>query len=78
MLKNTRKRTALLLVVLFTMALATSSALATTYVASSQSNKFHYTSCRAAKRINQSNLITFSSRDEAINAGYSPCGICHP
>lgn len=78
MLRNARKRMALLLVVLFTMALATSSALATTYVASSQSNKFHYSSCRAAKRINQNNLITFGSREEAINAGYSPCGICHP
>ena len=78
MLSNTRKRISILLVVLFTMALATSTALATTYVASAQSNKFHYSSCRAAKRINQSNLITFSSRDEAINAGYSPCGICHP
>ena len=49
-----------------------------TYVASSKSNKFHEPSCSQAGRIKDSNKITFSSRDEAINSGYSPCGICHP
>jgi len=49
-----------------------------TYVASSDSNKFHYPYCTQAKRIKDSNKITFSSRDEAINTGYEPCGICYP
>lgn len=49
-----------------------------TYVASSNSNKFHDSSCSQAQRIKDANKITFSSRDEAINAGYEPCGICYP
>lgn len=50
----------------------------TTYVGSVNSDKFHYPSCSQAKRIKEGNKITFSSREEAINAGYSPCGICYP
>ena len=49
-----------------------------TYVASVNSDKFHEPSCSQAKRIKDGNRITFSSRDDAINAGYSPCGICYP
>ena len=49
-----------------------------TYVASSNSNKFHDPSCSQAKRINDANKITFSSRDEAVNAGYESCDICYP
>lgn len=49
-----------------------------TYVGSAQSNKFHYPGCRMAKKINEGNLITFSSREEAVNAGYIPCKVCHP
>ena len=48
------------------------------YVASSNSNKFHSQYCSQAHKINDANKITFSSRDEAVNAGYEPCGICHP
>lgn len=49
-----------------------------TYVGSVNSDKFHDPSCSQAKRIKDGNMITFSSRDDAINSGYSPCGICHP
>lgn len=49
-----------------------------TYVASSDSNKFHDPYCTQAKRIKDSNKITFSSRDEAISAGYESCEICNP
>lgn len=49
-----------------------------TYVASVNSDIFHDSSCTQAKRIKGSNKITFSSRDEALNNGYTPCGICHP
>ena len=48
------------------------------YVASSNSNKFHALSCSQASRIKDSNKITFSSREEAVNAGYTPCGLCKP
>ena len=49
-----------------------------TFVGSVNSDKFHYPSCSAAKKINDENKITFSSREDAINSGYSSCGICHP
>lgn len=49
-----------------------------TYVASTNSDKFHEPSCSQAKRIKEGNKITFSSREDAINAGYSPCSICCP
>lgn len=55
-----------------------SSNTAHTYVASGNSNKFHEPSCSQANRIKDSNRITFSTRDEAISAGYSPCNICNP
>lgn len=48
------------------------------FVGSAKSDKYHYPSCRAAKQIKSSNLVTFSSSAEAKAAGYVPCGICHP
>ena len=49
-----------------------------TYVGSVNSNKFHYPSCRYAGKIKPGNLITFSSREDAISRGYSPCKVCSP
>ena len=54
------------------------SAPAQTYIASAESDKFHKPRCRAAKKIDEANAIYFNSKDEAINAGYKPCGICKP
>jgi micrococcal nuclease len=48
------------------------------FVGSSKSDKYHYPSCSAAKKIKASNLVTFSSSATARAAGYSPCGKCHP
>lgn len=49
-----------------------------TYVGSSNSDKFHYPSCPHAKRIKDYNKVTFPSRDDAVNSGYSPCSVCNP
>lgn len=57
---------------------SSSSSSGVTYVGSVNSDKFHYPSCSQAKRIKDGNKITFSSRDDAIASGYSPCGICTP
>lgn len=70
MFKSTKKQIAILVLFLFTLLAATSTVLATTYVGSAKSDKFHYTDCRAAKRIKQGNLVYFYSREEALNAGY--------
>lgn len=56
--------------------LFTSTAFA--YVGNTSSRKFHYDNCRAASKIKTGNCTTFDSRDEAISAGYKPCGICRP
>jgi beta-lactamase superfamily II metal-dependent hydrolase len=48
------------------------------FVGSSKSNKYHYPSCSAAKKIKSANLVTFSSSADARAQGYVPCGICHP
>lgn len=48
------------------------------YVASANSHKFHYPSCRWGKKISDSNKVTFSSRSDAISQGYEPCKVCQP
>lgn len=48
------------------------------YEASSRSDKFHLPSCSSASRISEDNRLWFQTRDEAIAAGYSPCGKCDP
>lgn len=53
-------------------------AQSTKFVASSKSNKYHYTWCRSAKRISTRNLIEFGSAADAQKAGYLPCKVCKP
>ena len=48
------------------------------FVGSSKSDKYHYPSCSAAKKIKSANLVTFSSSADARAQGYVPCKICHP
>ena len=46
------------------------------YIGNRKSKKFHMTSCRTLPKEN--NRTYFSSRDEAIDKGYDPCGNCRP
>ncbi len=78
MFKHVKRQTAFILLLLFTLLMTMSTAFATTYVGSIKSDKFHYTYCRYADRIYESNKIYFSSRDEALNSGYIPCKVCRP
>ncbi|WP_298523182.1 hypothetical protein [uncultured Methanobrevibacter sp.] len=48
------------------------------YIGNSNSHKFHSSGCGDVNKMKDSNKVYFSSRDEAINSGYSPCGHCHP
>lgn len=50
----------------------------TTYVASAKTDKFHRPDCEWAQKISGSNKITYSSRDEAIASGKTPCSVCNP
>lgn len=48
------------------------------FVASRDSSKFHRTTCQWAQKISSKNKVRFFSREEAVKAGYKPCGICKP
>lgn len=51
----------------------------TAYVLNINSMKFHVPSCSAAARIKAENRQEYvGNREELIQQGYSPCGICHP
>lgn len=55
-----------------------SSGTSSSYVGNSNSGKFHAPGCGDVNKMKPSNKVYFSSRDEAVSAGYSPCGHCHP
>lgn len=48
------------------------------YVGNLNSGKFHAPGCGDVSKMKDSNKVYFSSRDEAVSNGYSPCGHCHP
>jgi len=48
------------------------------FVASKNSKVFHKPDCRWAKRIKPGNLVTYSTRNKAIEAGKRPCKFCKP
>lgn len=49
-----------------------------TYIANSNTHKFHYSSCRYADDIAPRNRVGYNSREEAIADGYVPCKVCNP
>ncbi|WP_253256508.1 MULTISPECIES: thermonuclease family protein [unclassified Neomoorella] len=54
------------------------SSSAAKYIGNSSSKKFHLPSCQWAKEISPRNRVEFTSRQEAISAGYQPCKVCRP
>lgn len=48
------------------------------FVGSSKSDKYHYPSCEWAQKIKPSNLVCFSSSEDARAHGYVPCKVCNP
>jgi len=48
------------------------------YCASSGSKIFHYCSCSYVDKIKSSNMVTFSTRKEAVDSGRRPCKRCKP
>lgn len=50
-----------------------------TYILNTNSHKFHDPSCSGVDKMKEENKETYTgSRDELIEQGYSPCGICKP
>lgn len=75
--KNIRILVLIILLAIFITA-SLSSAADYKYVGSVKSNKYHYSTCRWAKRIKSENMVTFESAKEALGAGYVPCKVCRP
>lgn len=48
------------------------------FVASKNSKVFHKADCRWVKRIKPKNIVTYSTRDKATEAGKRPCKFCKP
>lgn len=48
------------------------------YVGNANSHIFHKTSCDAICNMKEKNKVTFKSREDAVNSGYSPCKRCNP
>lgn len=48
------------------------------YVGNKNSHVFHLPSCGGVKSMNEKNKVIFSTREDAVNAGYTPCGSCNP
>lgn len=48
------------------------------YVINTSTKKFHRPSCRYVPKIAPKNYKTVSTRQEAINEGYTPCKVCNP
>lgn len=48
------------------------------YIGNKKSLRFHYPTCRSVTQMKDSNKVEFSSREEAIERGYIPCGDCNP
>ena len=51
----------------------------TEYVLNTNTKKFHKPSCSSVKQMKEKNkkVVTWT-RQEIIDAGYDPCGRCHP
>lgn len=50
-----------------------------TYILNVKTKKFHIPSCDSVNKMNEENKKEFfGTRDEAVSAGYAPCGSCNP
>jgi methylphosphotriester-DNA--protein-cysteine methyltransferase len=54
------------------------SILAQPYVGSKKSDKYHYTTCRWAKKINPENIVSFETIKDAEEAGDVASKVCRP
>ncbi len=48
------------------------------YVGSKTTKKYHRSSCSYAEKIKAENKVYFSTKNDFLNSGYSPCKSCKP
>lgn len=58
--------------------IASSSDSSSDYVGNVNSHKFHEAGCTEVDRMSEKNKVYFSSRQDAINEGYTGCKKCNP
>lgn len=73
-----RVKLPVLLAVFLMLLLVLAPALCAEYWGSSESNKYHYPTCRMAKKIKPENKVVFESVQQARQKGYQSCGVCNP
>lgn len=48
------------------------------YIGNKNSMKFHNPDCSGVQSMKEKNKVLLESREEAIEKGYVPCGMCQP
>lgn len=48
------------------------------YIGNRNSKIFHYSWCSSVDKMKDANKVEFSTRQDAVNAGYKPCKRCNP
>lgn len=48
------------------------------YIGNRNTKKFHHFNCTSVNDMKGSNKVSLSSREDAIDKGYAPCGRCDP
>lgn len=48
------------------------------YIGNKSSHVFHYAACSGVTNMKETNKVKFTSREDAIDAGYTPCSSCNP
>lgn len=48
------------------------------YIANSNSGKFHEADCKWGQKTSEHNRVYFNSRNAAVSQGYVPCKVCNP
>ena len=72
------KNKIILVLTLVVFALSISSGLAATYLANTNSGKFHFSDCPTIKHHGAAHFVPYNSRDAVIADGYIPCKRCRP
>lgn len=52
--------------------------IALEYIGNKNSHVFHYAECSGVKSMSEKNKVRFVTREEAVEAGYTPCSQCNP
>lgn len=48
------------------------------YIGNKNSHVFHNPNCSGVKNMSEKNKVEFTTREEAVDAGYTPCSTCDP